>query len=240
MSLVVVGLSHHTSPVALREQMAFATDALPSAHRRLHKQLDGAGVVILSTCNRVEVYVHHSGIAEEVFAEVRAFLSESKELPEAEFQEALYEFDGSEAVGHLFRVCASLDSLVVGEAQILGQVHDAFLAAQAAQTTDKVINALFQKAFAVAKRVRTQSSIGAGKVSVSSVAVELAVSIFTELAEKTVMVIGSGETAELTMEALRDRGVRKVIVVNRTPERAKKLVDRFGGEAHAGETSQLA
>ena len=233
MSLVVVGLSHHTSPVALREQMAFSADALPTALAHLHKQLDGAGVVILSTCNRVEVYVHHPGDTEELYTEIRAFLSESHGLPEVQFQEALYEFDGNEAVGHLFRVTSSLDSLVVGESQILGQVHDAYLAAQAAQTTDKVINALFQKAFAVAKRVRTQSSIGAGKVSVSSVAVDLAVSIFTELSEKTVMVVGSGEMAELTLQSLVSQGVRQVLVLNRNADRAERVAAQYGGEAVA-------
>ncbi len=233
MSLVVVGLSHHTGPVALREQMAFPTDVLPTALTHLHKQLDGAGVVILSTCNRVDLYVHRPGDADELYAEIRAFLSESHGLPEDQFQEALYELDGSEAVGHLFRVSASLDSLVVGEAQILGQVHDAYLAAQAAQTTDKVINALFQKAFAVAKRVRTQSTIGAGKVSVSSVAVDLAVSIFSELSEKTVMVIGSGEMAELTLKSLVSQGVRQVLVLNRNPERAERVAAQYDGEAVA-------
>jgi len=201
MSLVVVGLNHHTSPVALRERLAFPAETIPAALLRIRKRLKGAGAVILSTCNRVEVYVHHSAAAEELYSEVRAFLSEWHGTPEAEFRGALYEYEGKETVGHLFRVASSLDSLVVGEVQILGQVHDAYLITQAEQAADKVIHALFQKAFAVAKAVRNQSAIGRGKVSVSSVAIDLAVSIFSDLSRKTVLVIGSGEMGELALKA---------------------------------------
>jgi glutamyl-tRNA reductase len=235
MNLVVVGLSHHTSPLELRERLAFSNAELPSALLRLHKGLGGAGVVILSTCNRVEIYTHHTMEPDELRKEIRFFLSESHCVPEEAFRDALYEYENREAVGHLFRVASSLDSMVVGEVQILGQVHDAYIAAQAEQTADKVIHALFQKAFTVAKNVRTQTTIGEGKVSVSSVAVDLAESIFQTLSGKTVMVIGSGEMAELTLKSLVSRGVRSVLIVNRNAERARALAEPYNGEAIAFE-----
>lgn len=225
------GLSHHTSPVELRERLAFSDTALPAALLQLHKRLDGAGVVILSTCNRVEIYAHHADPAEKVEGCLRAFLTEWHGVPESEIAEALYAYAGAEAVGHLFRVASSLDSLVVGETQILGQVHDAFLQAQAEQTTDKIISALFQKSFSVAKTVRSESSIAAGKVSISSVAVDLAVSIFGDLSNKTVMVIGSGEMGELTLRSLVAQGVRRVLVANRSLEKAQALAAQYSGDA---------
>lgn len=193
MSLVVCGLSHHTSNVALRERMTFAEDSLPEALADLRNRLEGAGVVIMSTCNRSEVYVNHIGEPKDLFHEIRKFLSEWHKVPEEEFDEFLYELNDTEAVGHLFRVASSLDSLVVGEDQILGQVHDAYLSAHAEQSTDKIINALFQKSFTIAKKIRSTTNINVGKVSISSVAVDLAVSIFMDLTDKTVLVIGSGE-----------------------------------------------
>ena len=231
MSLVVTGLSHHTSGIELRERMAFSERETPGALLRLRRQLDEAGAVIVSTCNRTEVYLSHAGNPDDLHREIRAFLAEAKDIPETDFAEALYEFHDREAVGHLFRVTSSLDSLVVGEGQILGQVHDAYLLAQSEQATDKVINALFQKAFTVAKKVRSQSTIGSGKVSISSVAVDLAVSIFMELSDKTVMVVGSGEMADLTLKSLVSQGVGHVIVVNRSIENAKELAAVYNGEA---------
>lgn len=231
MSLAVVGVSHHTSSLQLRERLAFPAHTIPSALLRLSKRREGAGVVLLSTCNRVEIYMSHAAPAEELHAELRAFLSEWHGIHEAEFGDALYAHADREAVGHLFRVASSLDSLVIGEVQILGQVHDAYLVARAEQTADKILHALFQKAFTVAKHVRTHTSIGEGKSSVSSVAVDLAVSIFKDVASKTVMVVGSGETAELTLKRLVEQGVREVLVVNRSPERAQKLAEVYGGTA---------
>lgn len=229
MSLVVAGLNHRTSPVELRERLAFPAASLPQALLRLRRMASGAGAVILSTCNRVEFYLHHAVPAEELFQAVRAFLSQWHGVAESEFEHALYERDGREAAGHLFRVASSLDSLVVGEVQILGQVHDAYLAALSEQASDKVLNALFQRAFSVAKRIRSQTSIGAGKVSVSSVAVDLAASIFTGLEGKTVLVVGSGETAELTLRSLVERGAGRVLIANRNPERANAVAEVYGG-----------
>lgn len=229
MNVVVVGLSHHSSPVELRERLHFPEKELPNALLSLRKHLDDAGVVILSTCNRVEIYAHAADTS-DLPVRIRQFLSEWHRIAESEFRSNLYEYTGREAAGHLFRVASSLDSLVVGEGQILGQVHDAFLLAQAEQATDKVTSALFQKAFSVAKNVRSNSSISAGKVSIGSVAVDLAVSIFMELSGKTVMVVGSGKMGELTLKNLVSRGVEKVLLVNRSHEKAVRLAEAVRGE----------
>jgi glutamyl-tRNA reductase len=235
-SLVVTGLNHHTSAVDLREKLAFQEDAIPKASFELRKGLDQAGVVILSTCNRVEIYAHHSTMEEnELLDGIHDFIARWRELPAEDFLDSLYQHRGAEAAGHLFRVAASLDSLVLGEAQILGQVHNAYLIAQAEGMADKVIHQLFQKAFAIAKQVRSRTEIGAGNVSISSVAVDLAASIFAELSGKTVMIIGSGQMSELTLKSLVSRGVGKVIVLNRSPERARAIAAPFGGEAVAFE-----
>ncbi|MDP7639383.1 MAG: glutamyl-tRNA reductase, partial [Candidatus Hydrogenedentes bacterium] len=230
MTLVVSGLSHQTSELALRERVAFSEEVLPGALLRLRKQLDGAGAVIVSTCNRSEIYVSHAGAPEDLLQEIRKFWRDSHGLEDGEFVDSLYEYDHREAVGHLFRVASSLDSLVVGEGQILGQVHDAYQVAQSEQSTDKVTNSLFQRAFAVAKRVRDKTDIGLGKVSISSVAVNLAASIFGDLSGKTVLVVGSGEMGELTLKSLVDQGAGHVIVVNRTVEKAAELAAHYDGE----------
>jgi len=230
MTLAAVGLSHHSCPIEIREKLLFAENALPQALAQFRKRTPDSGVVILSTCNRVEMYASAALDAEALQAEMRAFLSEWHGTPEEVFAPHLYQHADKQAIGHLFRVASSLDSLVVGEGQILGQVHDAFLLAQTEQATDKIISSLFQKAFSVAKSVRTKTQISAGKVSISSVAVDLAVSIFTDLADKTVMVIGSGEMGELTLKSLVSHGVGQVLVVNRSPERAKEVAAEYRGE----------
>ncbi len=234
MSLVVAGLSHHTAPVELIERAAIAKEAVPHALHQLSKEIPRAGIVILSTCNRVEVYANHSESAETVEHTIRQWFEKTTDVPETELRYVMYVHRGNNATaGHLFRVVSSLDSMVVGETEILGQVHDAYLTAQAEQTTDKVINAMFQRAFSVAKRVRTQTRISSGKVSVSSIAVDLAASIFMDLDVKTVLVIGSGDTAELTLDSLMQRGVRNVVVANRSPERAEALSSTYGGRSIA-------
>lgn len=231
MTVAVCGLSHHTSPLGLRERLAFAPDAVSQALHALRMRLPDGGAVILSTCNRVELYVRASMAACDLFSACRAFLAEWHQLDPEEFAPHLYEHAHDAAVSHLFRVVSSLDSMVVGEAQILGQVQDAFLAAQAAEATDKILNALFQRAFKVAKEVRTQTNIGAGRVSVPSVAVDLAMHIFGDLSKKTVMVVGSGETGQVTLKTLISRGVGKALLVNRNIERAQALARRHQGEA---------
>lgn len=231
MTIAISGLSHHTSPLELRERVAFAQERIPEALHALRQRFPDGASVILSTCNRVEVYLRAPAPPEDLRQGIRAFLSEWHDLPERTLCPHLYEHHSDNAVAHLFRVASSLDSMVVGEAQILGQVQDAFLAAHAAEATDKILNALFQRALAVAKEVRTQTQIGTGKVSVPSVAVDLAVHVFGDFAQRTVMVIGSGETGQLTLKTLVSRGVGKVLVVNRNLERARKVAAHFHGEA---------
>lgn len=233
MSLTVTGLSHHTSDVELRERLAFPEAKLPAALLKLKGRWEDAGVVILSTCNRSEIYISHPDPHEDLHRNVTEFLSEWHEIDVADFNDALYQYHDSEAYAHLFRVVSSLDSLVVGEQQISGQVHDAYRIAHAEHTTDKVLNALFQRAFTVAKKVRSQSDISLGKVSISSVAVELAVNIFMDFSDKTIMVVGSGEMSELTLSSLMDRGASTVIVANRTIENARELADKVKGTAIA-------
>lgn len=233
MSLVLVGVSHHTSDVALRDRLSFSEKVLPEALVALRSRIDGAGAVILSTCNRSEIYVSHASGMEELHHEIRGFLAEWHGVAESEFGEALYEYDDKETAGHLFRVASSLESVVVGEEQILGQVRDAYILAHREQATDKVVNALFQKAFNVAKKVRSQTRIGAGTVSISSVAVDLAVSIFMDLSGETALVIGSGEMGRLTLKHLVDKGIGQVIVANRTLEKAEALAREYNGEAIA-------
>ena len=234
MSLIVTGVNHRSASVDLRERLAFREDILPRSLMALRKHLDGAGVVILSTCNRVEIYAHHTVMSpEELCREVRGFLSKWHGLDPEIFREALYSFKEEEAVRHLFQVTASLDSLVVGEVQIVGQVHDAYLMAQTEEVADKIIHTLFQRAFTVAKTVRNETTIGAGEVSVSSAAVGLAMSIFSDLSDKRVMVVGSGEMSELTLKSFVSRGVTDVLILNRSPERAQALAEPYGGEAVA-------
>ena len=230
MTISLTGLSHHTSPLELRERLSFPDDKRGEALRLLKQRLDDGGAVILSTCNRVEVYTHDNAAPENLRGLVREFLAEWHGLELETFTGHLYEHCNRDAVAHLFRVTSSLDSMVVGEDQILGQVHDAYLEAQREGATDKILHALFQRAFKVAKEVRTKTNINVGKVSVSSVAVDLAASIFGNLSEKTVLVIGSGEMGELTLKCLVEKGVGKVLVANRTLLKAEEVAAAYGGE----------
>lgn len=230
MTISLTGLSHHTCPVELRERLSFPEDRRGDALRALKQRLDDGGAVILSTCNRVEVYTHDNTAPEHLRAMVRDFLSEWHDLSPDVFSGHLYEHHNRDAVAHLFRVASSLDSLVVGEDQILGQVHDAYLSAQSEGATDKILHALFQRAFKVAKEVRTKTNINVGKVSVSSVAVDLAASIFGDLSKKTVLVIGSGETGELALKSLVEKGVGRVLVANRTLSKAEEVAATYHGE----------
>ena len=230
MTIALTGLSHRTCPVELRERLSFPEDRLRDALRHLKQQLGEGGAVILSTCNRVEVYARGEVAPDELHGAIREFIASWHALAPGDFEEHLYEYQNRDAVAHLFKVTASLDSMVIGEDQILGQVHDAYLAAQTEGATDKILHALFQRAFKVAKEVRTKTDINVGKVSVSSVAVDLAASIFGDLSTKNVMVIGSGETGQLALKCLVERGVGKVLVANRTLAKAQAIAALYQGE----------
>jgi glutamyl-tRNA reductase len=230
MEIIVVGLSHKSAPVDIREKVAFAPDCI---HEALHtvRNLDQVQEgVIVSTCNRVEVYAASRQREQGVESLVR-FMSEYHEVPLDALRPHLYVHCGTEAVRHVFRVASSLDSMVVGEPQILGQVKDAYDLAAEGSATGLVLNRFMHKAFSAAKRVRTETRIAQSAVSVSFAAVELARKIFGTLERKSVMVIGAGEMCELAATHLVENGVTEVLVTNRTLTRAEALADRFGGKA---------
>jgi glutamyl-tRNA reductase len=228
MQLLALGINHKTAPVDLREQAVFAPEILPDAL----KDITGRGVVqeatIVSTCNRTEVYC---GLSSEQEAETYDWFCHYLKLDSAEVKPYLYEHPGELAVQHAFRVASGLDSMVLGEPQILGQMKDAFATAHKAGTTGKILNRLFQQTFSVAKTVRTDTAIGASAVSVASAAVTLAKQIFNDLSQKTVMLIGAGEMIELCARHLADNAIGHMIVANRTVERAELVAKEFGAEA---------
>lgn len=231
MALVVVGLNHKTAPVAVRERLAIAEQELATALDRLRDPAIEE-VVILSTCNRVEFYLQTSQ-AERGVERCIDFVATYHALSASEVVAYLYQWHDADAVRHLFRVAASLDSMVVGEPQILGQVKTAYLAASEAGRAGSVLHQLFTRALNVAKAVRSETGIGDHAVSVSYAAVELAKKIFERLEERTAMVVGAGETSELAARHLMRQGVATVFVANRTQERAEKLAQLLHAKAIA-------
>ena len=231
MEITVTGLNHKRAPVELREKLAVDEPALQAALAEMQKAFGAQEMVILSTCNRVELYAVHEQAPPGTVALIDALAKRHGVAADA-LAPALYHHQGSEAVRHLFRVASSLDSMVLGETQIIGQVKDAYLAAQAAGSTGRVFNRLFQQALAVAKRVHTSTSLGEKNVSVSSVASRLAEKIFQDLARKRLVIIGAGEMGELTVGAFRARGVTQIHVVNRSIENAQALAAKVGGQAY--------
>jgi glutamyl-tRNA reductase len=244
MSILLVGLNHKTAPVAVREQLAFTDEACADGLRAL---VDGEVVregLIVSTCNRVEVLAATSATtsAHESAARIEQFLSESRSISHDVFSKHLYSHADDEAVRHIFRVASSLDSMVVGEPQVLGQVRRAYSLAVEAGTAGRVLNRLVHHALRVAKRVRTETGIAASAVSISYMAVELGRKIFGSLAGRTVLLVGAGEMAELSARHLVSAGASRVMVANRTDETARKLAAEFGGESvdYARLTSHLS
>jgi len=271
MSIVVLGLSHHSSPVELRERFAFAEAKIPDALALLRKSGVADEAVILSTCNRVEIYGATALTPDAAAAELRSFLlrwgeiasqmqrvSPSPQREEGRGEEAvlndstplapalsapgrgegaqfggdeLYSFAEPQSLQHLFKVACGLDSMVLGETEILGQLKQAYALAHRHGHTGARLNKAFQRAFNVAKHVRTETNIQRGSVSVASVAVELAEKIFSSLKNREVMVIGAGDTSEKTARALLSRGARSIIVANRSHDRALALAQELGGRA---------
>ena len=231
MSIVLVGVNHKSAPIAVRERLAFSEDACAASLRQL---VDGELIregLIVSTCNRVEVLTETtSGRFDDSAERVIQFLSRS-DVPRDFFESNLYKHVDDSAVRHLFRVASSLDSLVVGEPQVLGQVRRAYSIALDAGTAGRVLNRLVHHAFRVAKRVRTETGIGANAVSISYMAVELGKKIFDSLKGQTALLVGAGEMAELSARHLVNAGVSRVMVANRTDGSAKQLAESFGGEA---------
>ncbi len=229
-SIVIVGLNHRTAPVEVRERLAFPADTIGNALRGLRARNSVAEGVILSTCNRVEISVLADDVPRGTDA-VKGFLTTHHGIPGPELDGVLYHFGGEDAVRHLFRVASSLDSMVLGEPQILGQVKDAYGYAVEFKAIGPILDKFFTKAFSVAKRVRTETKVASSAVSVSYAGVELARKIFGHLSDKTVMLIGAGEMCELAARHLLSAGVKGILVTNRTYERATKLAEEFGGTA---------
>jgi len=226
--IVVVGLNHETAPVAVREALAFPKEALPEALARVREETGLGEAVILSTCNRVEVYGH---AAEESLDAVAAFLARYHAREPGEIAPHLYRLEGEAAVRHAFRVAASLDSMVMGEPQILGQVKDAYEAAEKAGSLGSVLNALRNRSISAARRARTETAIGRNAVSVSHVAVELARKIFGELRDRSVLLVGAGKMSEVAARQMVRDGARASVLGGRTFERAEQLAAALGGRA---------
>ena len=227
--IIVVGLNHDTAPVEVREKVAFDRSLLGESLKRLRSLSSIKESVILSTCNRVEV-VAAAPDEHTAFEEIKHFLVRQEPGKNHEGLEGhLYSYAGETAVRHLFRVAASLDSMVVGEPQILGQLKDYYFAAHEAGAVGSVLHRLFHRSFFVAKRVRSETGIGSRAVSVSSVAVDLARRIFDRLEDKTVMLIGAGKMGSLVVRHLQQNGANNLMVTNRNFERAVELATEFHG-----------
>ncbi|HHL39820.1 MAG TPA: glutamyl-tRNA reductase [Deltaproteobacteria bacterium] len=230
MNLVIVGLNHRSSPVEIREKVSFPADGIAEPLGRLTNHYGLNEAVIISTCNRVEI-VAAVGDMEKGAWQIKGFISDYHGVPIEELDDHLYVHRGEDAVRHLFRVASSLDSMVMGEPQILGQVKEAYSHAVGCKTAGLVMNKLFHKTFSVAKRIRTETRIGASAVSISFAAVELARKIFGSLAGRSVMLVGAGEMAELAARHLLSDGVSGIFVANRTYSRAVEMARGFGGKA---------
>ena len=228
MEILCIGMNHNTASVDLRERLAFSEAEIGASLRNLMALPSVREGLILSTCNRVEILVV-TGDASRAAADVEGFVAEERRIEPGSFAGSLYRHKDVEAVEHLFRVASSLDSMVVGEPQILGQIKDAFRASKELKTAGTILHRLLNRSFSVAKRVRTETAIAEKSVSVSSAAVELAKKIFGNLAKKTVMLLGAGEMAELAARHLLDEGVSDIIVSNRTFEHALALAEQFTG-----------
>ncbi|ARD21377.1 MULTISPECIES: glutamyl-tRNA reductase [Shewanella] len=226
MSLVAIGINHKTATVDLREKVAFSPDKIHDAMKSLASRTSSGEAVIVSTCNRTELYCNN-GSKEDIIE----WLEDYHNLTHEELMPCVYSYENHECVKHLMRVSSGLDSLVLGEPQILGQVKQAFVKAKEAGTTAVTIDRLFQNTFSVAKKVRTETEIGAAAVSVAFAAVSMAKHIFSSLSTTNVLLIGAGETIELVAKHLKDNEVAGIVVANRTVERAQAMCEEFNATA---------
>lgn len=228
--IVLTGLNHTTAPVAIRECLAFTKDEAADAIEALHRHPSISEVMLFSTCNRVEVLMITEN-AQVALEEAKAYISRVKNTELKDFEENLYTYQGPSVVRHIFRVASGLDSLVMGEPQILGQIKEAFRMTVQKRASGAILNRLFHRAFNVAKRVRTETGIGDSAVSISYAAIELAKKIFGALEQRKVLLVGAGEMAELAVEHLIRNRVGDIFVANRTFERGVELARRFSGKA---------
>jgi glutamyl-tRNA reductase len=230
MSILLVGLNHRTAPVEIREQIAFSREGAATALMMFRNRFPKTEAAIISTCNRVEILIAADGDVPSL-NDVVAFIAQSRDLPVNQFKTYLYQLSGEQACRHFFRVASGLDSMVLGENQIVNQIKNAYALASEQGTTGRVLNRLFHHAFEVSKRVRTDTQIGAGKVSMPSVAVDVAGKIFDDFSTKQTLVVGAGEMAQLVCQYLREANAKKFVVTTRTLTNAKALADACEGEA---------
>jgi len=228
-SILLIGLNHRTAPVEVREQLAFSRDGVATALMLLRNQFPGAEASILSTCNRVEILIATEN-DRPTAQDLISFIAQARDLPANEFKNYLYQFSDEQAIRHLFRVAGGLDSMVLGESQIVSQLKQAYAQAMEQGTTGRVLNRLFHHAFEVGKRVRTDTDIAEGKLSVPSVAVDVARRIFADFSNKQTLVVGAGEMAQLVCQYLRDAECRKFTVTTRTLNNARALAEACDGQ----------
>lgn len=228
MKTLTIGVSHRTAPVELRERLAFSEKETPEALARIIALEHVREAALVSTCNRVEIYAA-SDRPDEAAARIKEFLADRRPVSYEEIENHAYEYIGEDAVKHLYRVCAGLDSMVLGEPQILGQMKDSYRVAAHANSTGVILNKMFHKAFQAAKRIRTETRVGNYAVSVAGTAVELAAKIFGELSECSALLVGAGNMGELTAQHLVGAGVSEILITNRTYETAERLAGKFGG-----------
>ncbi|CUS48787.1 MAG: glutamyl-tRNA reductase HemA [Idiomarinaceae bacterium HL-53] len=237
MTILALGINHTTATVDVRERVAFQPSQLEAALQSMLQQGIATESVILSTCNRTELYFYAE---QDSLERVIDWLAMFHQVPREELSQFVYRHENEQAIQHLMKVASGLDSLVLGEPQILGQVKEAYQAARNAGSIGSVFDRLFQNTFAAAKSVRTETEIGQNAVSVAFSAVSLAKHIFDRLDQAEVLIVGAGDTAELAAKHLRDQGVRKLNVANRTQERAEELTAVVGGKAWSlGQLQQL-
>ena len=227
MGYFTTGINHKTASIDLREKVAFSQELLPEALQDAQQYIKSQEIAILSTCNRTELYYVDNAEPKKVLE----WLTQYHKTKALHISKHAYTFHGSEAVRHIMRVACGLDSMVLGEPQILGQLKSAYLQAQTAGTTGTLLNRLFQQSFSIAKQVRTNTPIGKHPVSIAYAATRLAKQIFTDLSKNTALLIGAGENTQLVAKHLKKEGLHKIIVANRTLERAYNLTKKFGGKA---------
>ncbi|HEV2295909.1 MAG TPA: glutamyl-tRNA reductase [Tepidisphaeraceae bacterium] len=229
--LLLLGLNHSTAPLAVRERLALNAEQRAAALGAFRAKFEGCEAVLLSTCNRVELYAARAAHGQPRPEEMVEFLASFRSIPAGEFRQHLYQKSERGVVEHLFTVASSLDSMVVGETQILGQVREAYDAARALGATGALLNPLFQRASAVGKQVMTETSLGEGRMSVASVAVDHAGRIFDHFDDKTVLCIGAGKMTSLVIRGFAALKPKRLLCCNRDPVKAQKLAATFGGQA---------
>jgi glutamyl-tRNA reductase len=238
MKIFVVGLNHKSAPIEIRERLAYDAAGAVEALGQLKNKFHEAEFVLLSTCNRVELYCASKRVGGVAVDDLAGFLSEFHNVGLEEFQEYLYTYQDEESVRHLLMVASSMDSMVVGEAQIIGQVKEGYKLACAAKSTGKILNRLFHCAFSTSKKIHTTTSISHGRVSVAGVAVELAKQLFADISSAKVVVIGAGEMGELLVQHLLQVGSKNITVVNRSYERGQNIARQYGISAEKWEGLQ--